>query len=49
MLLGTLHSAWAAPPQKIVVGTLTLDRCNTTFNGYCGSITRPLDPVNNSA
>src|SRR5262245_14723260 len=48
-LLASAPAAFAAPPQKIVVGTLSLDRCNSQFNGYCGSITRPLDPVNNSA
>lgn len=41
--------ASAAPPAQIVVGTLTLKLCNSAYTGYCGSITRPLDPVNNSA
>jgi pimeloyl-ACP methyl ester carboxylesterase len=41
--------ARAAPPAQIVVGTLTLSRCNSTYNGYCGSITRLLDAVNNTA
>ncbi len=39
----------AAPPAHIVVGTLTLTRCNSTYNGYCGTITRPLDAVHNTA
>lgn len=40
--------AQSAPPAQIVVGSLTLIRCNSQFNGYCGSITRPLDPVTNT-
>jgi len=27
----------AAPPAKIIVGTLTLKFCNSDYNGYCGS------------
>jgi pimeloyl-ACP methyl ester carboxylesterase len=42
-------TAHAAPPATIVVGSLTLDRCIGQYNGYCGSITRPLDPVTNTA
>lgn len=42
-------AAQAAPPAQIVVGTLTLSRCNSTYNGYCGTITRPLDAVANTA
>ena len=34
----------AAPPNTITVGELTLTLCNTDYTGYCGSITRPLDP-----
>jgi pimeloyl-ACP methyl ester carboxylesterase len=41
--------ARAAPPAQITVGTLTLTLCNGTYVGYCGTVTRPLDPVNNSA
>jgi pimeloyl-ACP methyl ester carboxylesterase len=32
------------PPPHITIGTLTLDFCNTDYDGYCGSIERPLDP-----
>jgi pimeloyl-ACP methyl ester carboxylesterase len=38
-------SAHATPPQTITVGTAELTYCNTTYTGYCGSITRPLDPT----
>jgi len=38
-----------AAPSQLVVGTLTLSLCNTTYTGYCGTITRRLDAVNNSA
>jgi pimeloyl-ACP methyl ester carboxylesterase len=33
-----------AQPQTITVGRLTLTLCNTDYTGYCGSITRPIDP-----
>ena len=33
-----------AAPGTITVGDLTLTLCNTYYTGYCGSITRPLDP-----
>jgi len=33
------------PPKKITVGTLTLEYCNTDYDGYCGSIKRSLDPT----
>lgn len=49
-LAALLFAAGAqAAPSQLVVGTLTLSLCNTTYTGYCGTITRPLDPVNNSA
>jgi pimeloyl-ACP methyl ester carboxylesterase len=48
-LLVAAPFAVAAPPAHIVVGSLTLDRCIGAFNGYCGAITRKLDPVNNGA
>src|SRR5262245_53378439 len=35
----------APPPAKITVGSLTLKLCNTDYNGYCGSLKRPLDPT----
>jgi pimeloyl-ACP methyl ester carboxylesterase len=35
----------AAPPKTITVGDLTLDLCNTEYIGYCGSITRRVDPT----
>jgi pimeloyl-ACP methyl ester carboxylesterase len=37
--------AAAAPQSKITVGSLTLKFCNSDYNGYCGSIKRPLDPT----
>src|ERR1700722_15960885 len=33
-----------AVPKSITVGQLTLTLCNTDYTGYCGSITRPIDP-----
>jgi pimeloyl-ACP methyl ester carboxylesterase len=33
-----------AQPPTITVGQLTLTLCNTEYTGYCGSITRPIDP-----
>ena len=33
-----------AQPPTITVGQLTLTFCNTEYTGYCGSITRPIDP-----
>jgi pimeloyl-ACP methyl ester carboxylesterase len=47
LLLST--AAGAAPPAEITVGTLKLKLCNTTYVGYCGTVTRALDPVNGSA
>jgi pimeloyl-ACP methyl ester carboxylesterase len=38
-------SAASAPPRSIVVGELTLQHCNSAYDGYCGSIERSLDPV----
>lgn len=37
--------ASAAAPAKITVGSLTLKFCNSDYNGYCGSLRRPLDPT----
>ncbi len=37
-------AAGAAPPATITVGHLTLTLCNTDYTGYCGAISRPLDP-----
>jgi pimeloyl-ACP methyl ester carboxylesterase len=42
--LSAAGSAGTAPPNTIKVGELTLTFCNTDYTGYCGSITRPLDP-----
>jgi pimeloyl-ACP methyl ester carboxylesterase len=44
LALSFAGSAGAAPPQTITVGQLTLTLCNTDYTGYCGSITRPIDP-----
>ncbi len=33
-----------AVPGTIKVGSLTLTYCNTDYNGYCGTIERPIDP-----
>jgi hypothetical protein len=41
--------AYAAPPEKITVGTVELTYCNTDYLGYCGSIKRKLDRVAPSA
>ena len=38
-------AAAASPPATIVVGGLTLDYCNSDYDGYCGSIVQPLDPL----
>jgi pimeloyl-ACP methyl ester carboxylesterase len=38
-------NARAAPPSTITVGDLTLELCNTEYTGYCGSITRLVDPT----
>jgi len=38
-------SAHATPPQQITVGSVDLKYCNTVYMGYCGSITRALDPT----
>jgi pimeloyl-ACP methyl ester carboxylesterase len=35
----------AAPPKTITIGTLALEYCNSDYDGYCGSIKRPLDPT----
>src|SRR3984957_2968928 len=34
-----------AAPKTITVGELTLTFCNSDYTGYCGSITRPIDPA----
>src|ERR1700722_17205223 len=34
-----------AAPKTITVGQLTLTLCNTDYTGYCGSITRRIDPA----
>ena len=38
-------NAAAAAPPTITVGQLTLTLCNTVYTGYCGSITRAIDPM----
>jgi pimeloyl-ACP methyl ester carboxylesterase len=38
-------NAGAAPPTTLTVGQLTLTLCNTDYTGYCGSITRLIDPT----
>lgn len=40
-------SAAGAPPT-IVVGELTLTYCNADYDGYCGAIVRPIDPIANA-
>ncbi len=39
--------AWAphAAAQTITVGDLTLTHCIKAYDGYCGSLSRPLDPT----
>ncbi|MFO1435727.1 MAG: alpha/beta fold hydrolase [Gammaproteobacteria bacterium] len=44
-LMNVINVHAATPPNKIVVGRLTLTRCNDTYNGYCGQIVRPFDPI----
>src|SRR5450755_1117980 len=34
-----------AAPKTMTVGQLTLTLCNTDYTGYCGSITRLIDPT----
>jgi pimeloyl-ACP methyl ester carboxylesterase len=43
MVAPNVHAA--TPPNTIIVGRLTLTHCNDTYNGYCGQITRALDPI----
>ncbi len=40
--VGAAH-AQPKPPPTIVVGSLTLTHCIHEYDGYCGSITQPLD------
>lgn len=42
--VGALQTVSAAA-ATITVGTRTLTFCDSDYNGYCGSITRPLDPT----
>jgi pimeloyl-ACP methyl ester carboxylesterase len=48
LVLGLALAAVAAAPalaaKTIQVGSLSLQHCNADFDGYCGSIRRPLDP-----
>ena len=37
--------ASAARAQSITVGSLTLTPCRHQYNGYCGSLSRPIDPT----
>jgi pimeloyl-ACP methyl ester carboxylesterase len=49
-LLAAFCAVWSVAahaggtPQTITVGQLTLTLCNTDYTGYCGSITRKIDP-----
>jgi len=38
-----LLGAASSPPPTITVGSLTLTHCVDTYDGYCGTITQPLD------
>ena len=40
----TLLLPYAAAAQPITVGSVTLTRCIREYDGYCGTITRALDP-----
>ena len=42
-LLAVAATAQAKPPATIVVGSLTLTHCIDEYDGYCGSMTQPLD------
>jgi hypothetical protein len=44
-MLAATGALAAAPGKTITVGALTLKLCDQTFNGYCGSIQRLLDPT----
>ena len=48
LLASVILIAWALAPraaaQTITVGGVTLTRCIQAYDGYCGSIARPLDP-----
>lgn len=44
-LLLPVLAAQAAPASTITVGSRTLSLCNSVDVGYCGSISRPLDPT----
>jgi pimeloyl-ACP methyl ester carboxylesterase len=43
--LSMAGNAGAAAAKTITVGELTLTFCNTEYTGYCGSITRLIDPT----
>ena len=45
LMLAATGALAAAPGKTITVGALTLKLCDQTFNGYCGSIQRLLDPT----
>jgi pimeloyl-ACP methyl ester carboxylesterase len=45
LLSATFSVAATAAAKTITVGSLTLKFCDSDFNGYCGSIKRPLDPT----
>jgi pimeloyl-ACP methyl ester carboxylesterase len=42
-LLAGAAQAQPKPPPTLVVGSLTLTHCINRYDGYCGSITQPLD------
>ena len=42
--LAFLAAAATAATKTITVGEFTLKLCNTDYVGYCGSISRPIDP-----
>jgi pimeloyl-ACP methyl ester carboxylesterase len=45
VLLALLAGTLPARAQTITVGGLTLVRCIKAFDGYCGTLSRPLDPT----
>jgi pimeloyl-ACP methyl ester carboxylesterase len=44
-LLASTAAHADAPPRRITVGSLSLKYCNADYDGYCGSLRRPLDPT----
>lgn len=48
VMAGTSGPAMAAAPERLRVGTLTLERCGDGTRWWCGVLERPLDPARRS-